>query len=251
MLCEKHFRNRLQLPARGYDQCEIGSNTRVTSMTEPRPETRVATDLNLRVWGIDADGHAFFQQAHARNISTRGALLSGIEHHLKIGETIGLQYGEKKTRCEVVWALNTGSLHKIQAGVKLLSDMACPWTAELLTMKKLAALSPQSVRKWNRHRISFVVELYDPRASTAVRVTATDISANGCYVETIVPLPVGTSLKVDLRFLSEKITTRSLVRTSDPGVGMGIEFLCLKTEERQRFQGHLEALDPWSSSIAR
>jgi hypothetical protein len=223
----------------------------VTSMTDPRPEPRVATDLKLHVWGIGADGHAFFQHAHARNISNRGALLSGIEQDLKIGETIGLQYRETKTRCEVVWTINTGSMHKTKAGVKLLGEMACPWTAELLTMKKLAALAPQNLRKWNRHKISFVVELHDYRVPRPVRVTATDISGNGCYIETIVPLPVGTSLKVDLRFLSERITARSIVRTSDPGVGMGIEFLGVKSEERQRFQGHLEALDPWSSSIAR
>lgn len=220
-------------------------------MPEPRPEPRVATDLHLRVWGLGADGRAFSQPAHARNISNRGALLSGIERELKIGEVIGLEYGKKKTRCEIVWTTNTGWTHKTKAGVKLLADMACPWTAELLPMRKLAALAPQNLRKWNRHKISFIIELHDPRVPTAVRVTATDISASGCYVETIVPLSVGTSLHVDLRFLSEKITTRSIVRTSDPEVGMGIEFVGLKAEERGRFQGHLEALDPWSSSIAR
>jgi hypothetical protein len=220
-------------------------------MTEPRPEPRVASDLKLRVWGIGANGHAFFQQALARNISNRGALLSGIEQELKIGETIGLQYGDQKTRCEVVWAMNTGSLQKIQAGVKLLSDTACPWTAELLTMKKLASLAPPNLRKWNRHRISFILELHDDHVPKPVRVTATDISGGGCYVETIVPLRVGTSLKVDLSIVSEKITTRAVVRTSDPGVGMGVEFVGLKPGERQRFQEHLEALDPWSSSIAR
>jgi hypothetical protein len=220
-------------------------------MAEPRPEPRVATDLNLRVWGIGADGHTFSQQAHARNISNRGALLSGIESDLKVGEIIGLQYGGKKARCEIVWTSNTGSTLKTKAGVRLLADMACPWTGELLTAKNLAAPAPGNLRKSKRHKISFVIELHDPRVSKTVHVTSTDISSSGCYVETIVPLPVGTSLQVDLRFLSDKITTRSIVRTSDPGVGMGVEFLGLKAEEQERFQGHLEALDPWSSSIAR
>jgi hypothetical protein len=83
-----------------------------------------------------------------------------------------------------------------------------------------------------------------------MRVSATDISASGCYVETIAPLSVGTSPQVDFWIVSEKITTRCIVRTSDPAVGMGIEFLGLTLEERQRFQAYLEAVDPWSSSIA-
>jgi hypothetical protein len=220
-------------------------------MTEPRPETRVAVDLQLRVWGMGADGRAFLQHAHARNISNGGALLSGIEHDLKIGETIEVQYGEKKARCKVMWASKTSALQKIQVGVKLLRELECPWTAALRTVERPGSIAPQSRRKWNRHKISFLIELQNDRVNMPMRVSATDISANGCYVEAIVPLSVGTSLKVDLWIASEKITTRSIVRASDPGVGMGIEFVGLKSEERQRFQGYLDALDPWSSSIER
>ena len=46
-------------------------------MPEARPETRVPVNLKVRVWGMGADGHTFFQNASACNISNRGALLSG------------------------------------------------------------------------------------------------------------------------------------------------------------------------------
>ena len=82
-----------------------------------------------------------------------------------------------------------------------------------------------------------------------MRLTATDISASGCYVETIFHLSIGTSLKVDLWVASEKLTTRSFVRSSDPGLGMGIDFIGLKPEDQQRFQEYLKALNPWSCSI--
>jgi hypothetical protein len=78
-----------------------------------------------------------------------------------------------------------------------------------------------------------------------MRLTAADISASGCYVETIFPLIIGTSLKVNLWIASEKLTTRSFVCTSDPGLGMGIEFIGLKPEDQQRFQEYLQALNPW------
>ena len=217
-------------------------------MTEPRPEMRVPSALSLRVWGIGADGRGFSQQAQARNISNHGALLCGFEHDLKVGETIGLQHGEKKVRCQVVWVSNTGSVQKIQAGVKLLGGMVCPWTAELHAAD---FASTQNVRRWNRHKISLPVELSETESRSPMRVNATDISAAGCYVEVGVPLPVGTMLSTSLWIASEKLTSTSIVRTSDLGVGMGIEFVGLTLHQQQRVQGYLESLDPWASSIAR
>jgi PilZ domain-containing protein len=216
-------------------------------MPEPRPEIRILSDLKLRVWGIGADGRGFSQQAQARNISNSGALLCGLEHDLQVGETIGLQHGEKKVRCQIVWVTNTGSVQRIQAGVKLLSGMVCPWTAEL----RAATNTGQNIRRWNRHKISVRVELSEKDAKTPMRVNATDISAGGCYVEIGVPLPVGTTLSASLWIASDKLTSPSIVRTSDLGVGMGIEFLGLTSNQQQRFQGYLESLDPWASSIAR
>ena len=35
-----------------------------------------------------------------------------------------------------------------------------------------------------------------------------------------------------------------MVRTRDPGVGMGIEFTGLPEDSKKRFQAHLEKLDP-------
>jgi len=220
-------------------------------MSQPRPEMRVPVDLELRVWGMGANGRVFSQPARTRNVSAGGALLSGIEHDLKIGDTVGVQCGEKKARCKVVWAINTGSMQKIQVGVQLQSRQECPWTPELPKATNAPSFPPENCRRWERHKISVVLALHDERATTPMRLTATDISASGCYVETIFPLIIGTSLKVDLWIASEKLTTRSFVRTSDPGLGMGIEFIGLKPEDQQRFQEYLKALNPWGCSIER
>jgi hypothetical protein len=73
-----------------------------------------------------------------------------------------------------------------------------------------------------------------------MRTSATDISGRGCYVETLIPLPFGTQLEITFWLDAEKITTPALVRASDPGVGMGIEFVGLSEEVQQRFQRVLE-----------
>ena len=94
-----------------------------------------------------------------------------------------------------------------------------------------------------------VVTLHSERSSVPLRVTATDLSASGCYVETLSPFPIGTSLIAELCFGGQTLTTRTFVRTSDPQVGMGVEFIGLHLEEQQRFQQYLQAMNPWACSI--
>ena len=77
-----------------------------------------------------------------------------------------------------------------------------------------------------------------------MRVNATDISGNGCYVETAMPLPVSTVLRVDIWIDQERISASATVRTRDPGVGMGIEFTGLPDDSKNRFQAHLDKQDP-------
>jgi hypothetical protein len=115
----------------------------MTGISAPIPPTppppRVPVDLDLRVWGLGADGRPFSQHARARNISQGGALLSDIERDLKIGDTIAVQNGDKKARCKVVWLTNTRSAQKIKVGVQLLKDQECPWATLLPHPKKVGA----------------------------------------------------------------------------------------------------------------
>ncbi len=61
-------------------------------------------------------------------------------------------------------------------------------------------------RKFMRHKISFPLELRDERVNTPLRVNATDVSGNGCYVETVMPLTIGTALRVDLWIEEEHLS---------------------------------------------
>ena len=220
-------------------------------MTEQRPESRLSADLPVRVFGIGADEHAFFQNATATNISNEGALLSGIEHQLKVGDIIGIQHGAKKARCKVVWVVDGGPLHKIKAGVQILRDQECPWK-ELLAEGSQPGVppAPKNRRRFARHRISIPMEIRDERVNTPMRVNATDMSGSGCYIETILPLPKDTTLRIEFWREEEKIVTTAVVRACDPGVGMGIEFIGLLEETRQRLQQYLDKIDPHGSGFA-
>jgi hypothetical protein len=62
-------------------------------------------------------------------------------------------------------------------------------------------------------------------------------------VETFVPLSLGTEVIITFWIDSEKIKTNGIIRASDPGVGMGIEFTALETHIQQRLQEYLEKID--------
>jgi hypothetical protein len=162
---------------------------------------------------------------------------------------IGIQYGDRKSRCKVVWVMDGGPLQKIQAGVQIVADQDCPWKNELSPDQIAPPPEPSNRRRFARHRISFPLELRDERVKTPMRVNATDVSGNGCYVETILPLAVGTTLRVEFWIDEEKISTSAVVRTSDPGVGNGVEFIGLTPDTKQRLQSHLDKIDPLRTNV--
>jgi PilZ domain len=221
-------------------------------MAASAPAPRSTLDLTLRVWGMGADNQPFFQNATAQNVSATGACIYGIEHELKIGDVIGVQFQGKKARCKVIWMVDAGGLKKTQVGIQLVVDQECPWTSQLTpeALLNVPVLRHDNRRKFVRHKISFPLELRDERVNTPMRVNATDISGNGCYVETVMPLATTTTLKVDFWIDQEHISTTSVVRTRDPGVGMGIEFTGMTEDSKKRFQAHLDKVDPGISPSA-
>ena len=207
---------------------------------------RATLDLRVRVWGMGADNHPFHQNANAQNVSTNGACICGLEHELKVGDVIGVQYETKKARCKVIWVMEAAGLKKVQVGVQLVADQECPWLAQLPPelRSNMPNYTPDNRRKFQRHRISFPLEFRDERVNTPMRVNATDISGNGCYVETVMPLPISTVLRVEFWIDQERISASATVRTRDPGVGMGIEFSGLPEDSKKRFQAYLDKQDP-------
>ena len=213
-------------------------------MRDAPVEPRLTVDLPVRIWGMNAEGRAFSQHARAQNISKEGALLSGVESELKVGDVIGVQCGDKKARCNVVWVVNTGLIQKNQVGIKLLSDQECPWKVYLPLDGATVTIPASNRRRFQRHKISLPLELRDERVKAPTRINATDVSGNGCYVETMLPLPVGTVLRLDFWLDSEHMNISAVVRTCDPGVGNGIEFTGLTPEGKMRMQEYLDAIDP-------
>ncbi len=203
-------------------------------------------DLVVRIWGM-AEGHAFFQNAYARNLKEHGALLSGIEHPLQAEDIIGVQYADKKARFRVLEAKDVGLPQRIQAEVELLDGQECPWKDRAKDALAHATAAPtqgpgSNKRRFPRFKIQFPIELRDERGGAHMQTAASDVSGRGCYVESRVPLPLGTNLSIVFWMDAEKVSTTGMVRASDPGVGMGIEFVGLDLTAEQYLQAFFEKL---------
>jgi len=217
------------------------------------PEPRVDVDLSIRVFGLDAQGHPFSQKAQARNISQHGAKLAGLDKQLKPGDVVGVQYGEQKARCKVIWVVDAGEVQKIEAGVKMVEGQPCLWQKEIATTAppgidrsvsaKPKAKPKEDKRKFPRQRVPFPLEIRDPQGVGApMKTRAADVNGRGCYVETMLPLPTGKILSVTLWLGSKKVTTPAIVRTCDGGVGMGIEFTGLDLATQELLQQEVDAM---------
>jgi len=168
---------------------------------------------------------------------------------LKPGDIIGVQVGEKKARCKVIWVVDPGQAQKISVGVNLIEGQPCPWEKEMEQTEQEAqsavriAPSDEDKRKFPRHRVPFPIEIRDEDGvGSHMNTKSADISARGCYVETMLPLPVGKVLSITFWLDSERVRTAAVVRSCDGGVGMGIEFTGLDDKTRERLQQQIETM---------
>jgi hypothetical protein len=222
-------------------------------MSEPRFDV----DLPIRVFGVDADDHVFSQIAHALNISKHGAEIAGVKARLKTGDVIGVHLGDKKARCRVVSVVEAGAVETIEVGVKVVEGQPCPWQTEMEAQRSTGTVlisrtapAAKDKRRFPRQRVSLQIEIRDGQASdAAMRTQTADIAGGGCYIETMLPLPVGKRLIITFWLNSERVHTTAIVRTSDPGVGMGIEFIGLDEATQKRLQQHVENIAVESAAV--
>jgi PilZ domain len=212
-------------------------------------EPRLDVELPIRVFGMGADGRPFLHNAVARNISHHGAKLSGLEAQLKPGDVIGVQVGDTKARCKVIWVVDAGKTQKVSVGVNLVAGQPCPWDKELQPTEEQPETAPRMApsdedkRRFPRHRVPFPIEIRDKDGvGSHMNTKSADISGRGCYVETMLPLPVGKLLSVSFWLDSERVSTPAVIRSCDGGVGMGIEFTGLDDPTRDRLQRQIETM---------
>jgi hypothetical protein len=99
---------------------------------------------------------------------------------------------------------------------------------------------PQEKRDSARIKVRVPVELFTPESDVPHRCATTDLSESGCYIESILPFPMGTVFEMSLR-LDETLLIVGTVVTRDPQVGNGIKFTRMLPEDRELLRAYVEA----------
>jgi len=93
-------------------------------------------------------------------------------------------------------------------------------------------------RNTDRHIFTASAEVVEHSSGARFSARTTDLGPGGCFVDTILPFPVGAKVRVTVRKGQTDFETDGLVVYSQTGLGMGIAFHPLERYQRQ-------ALDNW------
>lgn len=100
----------------------------------------------------------------------------------------------------------------------------------------------QERRVSKRLKLTAPIELCVEGSESPIRGATSDLSLNGCYIETIFPFPVGTKLEIRLQLESTLLIMAEVV-TCDPQVGNGIRFSRMLPEDFEALRSFLEAAE--------
>jgi len=97
-------------------------------------------------------------------------------------------------------------------------------------------------RNADRHTFTASAEVVELSSGARFSTRTTDLGPGGCFVDTMLPFPVGAKVRVSVRKGQSNLETGGMVVYSQMGLGMGIAFDTM--EPRQR-----EALDTWLTEL--
>ena len=95
----------------------------------------------------------------------------------------------------------------------------------------------------DRHVFTAAAEVVDISSGARFSTRTTDLGPGGCFVDTLIPFPVGTKVQVSVRKRETQFDTPGTVVYSQHGLGMGIAFQALDSRQR-------EALDTWLAELS-
>lgn len=104
------------------------------------------------------------------------------------------------------------------------------------------AVNDAERRGGERHTFTAGAEVTEIASGARFSARTTDLGPGGCFVDSKVPFPVGSKLKVNLQKAKSNFETAGTVVYSQPGLGMGIAFDGLDPRQRA-------ALDAWLEDV--
>lgn len=72
-------------------------------------------------------------------------------------------------------------------------------------------------------------ELTESTSGTLSKASTSDLGSNGCFLDTINPLPAGTVINIQITYRGQVFAAGGAVAHSHPNLGMGVKFIALES----------------------
>lgn len=82
----------------------------------------------------------------------------------------------------------------------------------------------QERRQTPRYPFHAEAEIIEEQSKAKLTAMVSELSVNGCYLDTVNPLPQGTAVLVKIFTESEFVEAQAVVVYSHPNMGMGLTF---------------------------
>jgi hypothetical protein len=110
-----------------------------------------------------------------------------------------------------------------------------------------SVLAPPDRRCDPRHSVQIQIELREDGSDVPLRMCTTDLSRGGCYVESMLPLPIGTEVTAKLWLSNCPVRMRGRVVTLHPQFGNGIKFLEYEDNGKTVLAQYLDAINAYTA----
>ncbi len=104
-------------------------------------------------------------------------------------------------------------------------------------------------RRWPRYSLTAASQVTELSSMARVEGRCTDLSAGGCYVDTLNPFPVGSMVQVAVTQGERRFTAQACVAFSQLGMGMGLAFMEMASAERENLHAWLDELGCGQSHV--
>lgn len=97
-------------------------------------------------------------------------------------------------------------------------------------------------RRHPRRTVQVQVELHQEGSDIPLRLETTDLSRGGCYIQSMMPLPVGGRVQAKLWLDGQPIIIRGRIVTRHPQFGNGIMFMDYEGQAEVLLNRYIDAI---------
>ncbi len=209
---------------------------------EQRRNPRARVSLSVCVRPVKPQDGQFEDVRVTMNASRTGLYFTTTQHHYRPGMQllVTFPYGPDRSaadREDIAHVVRVDRLSSDRLGVAVcFSKAANPGPASAKAKPQPASAKRRDSERRTAFRYPFTAAAQMTEVTSGSRLAArvSDLSLEGCYVDTINPFPEGTSVRVQFLKGKEVFEAGARVSYSDAGLGMGLAFVDL-TPEQQSF----------------